>query len=266
LRKRTRSNKELEQDDDFKDKVILLYCHCAAEIDQHHHCVTLMLTAEGKTSDSRTSNPAPAAHSRRLLRRICKSGLLVCALCALALALGFAVFVWHVPAREVALSGEADGIVALTGGASRITDAIELLAAGRGKRLLISGANPSTKSQEISRLNPEFEKVRDRVDFDRSVNTLGNAVEIRKWVEWQGFRSLIVVTSNYHIPRALMEIRHQLPGITLVPFPVVADRQHAGAFWSTTLTVRLMMSEYIKLIFARLRMALNPGAQAREAT
>jgi uncharacterized SAM-binding protein YcdF (DUF218 family) len=229
--------------------------------------VTLMLIRESETSDGRTMRPAPAAHWRRFLRWICKSSLLLCALLALALVLGFAIFVWRVPARELALSRDGDGIVALTGGASRITDAIGLLAAGRGKRLLISGANPATNSHEISRLNPEFGKwVRCCVDFDRSVNTLGNAIEIRKWVERRGFQSLVVVTSNYHMPRAIAEIRHQLPAITLLPFPVVADRQRAGPWWANGVTVRLMVSEYVKLIFARLRMALNADAQTRELT
>jgi uncharacterized SAM-binding protein YcdF (DUF218 family) len=222
---------------------------------------------QGETSDGRTTSLAAAPHSRRLLLRFCKSVLLVCAVPALALVIGFAVFAWRVPAEEVALTRNCDGIVALTGGASRISDAIELLAAGRGKRLLISGANPATNSHEISRLNPEFEKwVRCCVDFDRSVNTLGNAIEIRKWAERRGFHSLIVVTSNYHMPRALAEIRHQIPQAKLLPFPVVADWQRAGPWWSNALTTRLMISEYVKLIFARLRMAINPGAQARELT
>jgi len=81
----------------------------------------------------------------------------------------------------VALDRNTDGIVALTGGASRIADAIELLASGRGKRLLISGAYRATNSKEISRLNPEFERwVRCCVDFDRSLNTLGNAIETKR--------------------------------------------------------------------------------------
>ena len=57
---------------------------------------------------------------------------------------GFVWFVYHVPATEVALNRNADGIVVLTGGASRISDAIELLAAGHGKRLLISGVHRTT--------------------------------------------------------------------------------------------------------------------------
>ena len=66
---------------------------------------------------------------------------------------GFVWFVWHVPAEEVALDRNADGIVVLTGGASRIADAIELLAAGRGKRLLISGVHRATSSAEIARID-----------------------------------------------------------------------------------------------------------------
>jgi uncharacterized SAM-binding protein YcdF (DUF218 family) len=169
-----------------------------------------------------------------------------------------------VPVDEVAVNDEADAIVALTGGASRIADAIELLASGRGKRLLISGANRSTTPHEISRLNPEFERwARCCVDFDRSLNTFGNAVEIRRWVEQRGFRSLIVVTSNYHMPRALAEIGHQLPGVALVPFPVVTERQRAEPWWASGTTARLMISEYVKLIFAHIRMgfsALGPAS------
>ena len=95
---------------------------------------------------------------------------------------GFGWFLWSLPADEIVLARDADGIVVLTGGASRISDAIELLAAGRGKRLLISGANRATTSGEISRLNPEFGRIVSCcVDFDRSLNTLGNAIETRRW-------------------------------------------------------------------------------------
>jgi uncharacterized SAM-binding protein YcdF (DUF218 family) len=221
-----------------------------------------MSTAETNIDDGRMTQPASRAHaSRRLLRRIGRSGLLLGAGTALVLAVGFAWFIWRVPAQEVRLSRDADGIVALTGGASRIADAIELLASGRGQRLLISGANRATNSHEISRLNPEFEKwVRCCVDFDRSVNTLGNAVEIKRWAEHRGFRSLIVVTSNYHMPRALAEIEHQVPEVALLPFPVITERQRAEPWWASSVTARLMFTEYVKLIFARLRMGFTPAA------
>ena len=201
------------------------------------------------------------------LRRLGWSALAFCAAAALSIGLGFIWFVRHVPAEEVSLDRGADGIVALTGGASRITDAIELLASGRGKRLLISGAYRGTNSNEISRLNPEFERwVRCCVDFDRSLNTLGNAVETRRWAESRGFRSLIVVTSNYHMPRALAEIAHQLPEVRLVPFPVVTDRQRAERWWVGWATTRRMVTEYLKFLFTKLRITLDLDAGTRTAS
>jgi len=182
----------------------------------------------------------------------------------LALGLGFAWFIWRLPG-EGALARDADGIVALTGGSSRISDAIELLAAGHGQRLLISGANRSTTSGEISRLNPEFERwVRCCVDFDRSLNTLGNAIETRQWAERRGFRSLIVVTSSYHMPRAMVELAHQLPDATLVPYPVVSDRMRAEPWWTSSTMMKLIFSEYVKYMVARLRIQLTPAPTASE--
>src|SRR5258707_861200 len=200
---------------------------------------------------------------RPLLRRLGWSTLVLCASVVLLVGLGFLWFIRQVPLVEVTLTRDADGIVALTGGASRIADAIELLASGRGKRLLISGANRATNSNEISRLNPEFERWgRCCVDFDRSPNTLGNAVETKRWAESRGFRSLIVVTSNYHMPRALAEIAHQLPDVALVPFAVVTDRQRSDPWWKGGATARLMVTEYVKFVFAKFRMGLNPAGTA----
>jgi uncharacterized SAM-binding protein YcdF (DUF218 family) len=225
-----------------------------------------MPTVEFDTENGAAGMPRSAERSgsSALLRRLGLSALALCAAAALSIGLGFVWFVRHVPAEEVSLNREADGIVALTGGASRITDAIELLASGRGKRLLISGANRATNSNEISRLNPEFERwVRCCVDFDRSLNTLGNAVETRRWAESRGFRSLIVVTSNYHMPRALAEIAHQLPDVTLLPFPVVTDRQRAERWWVGWGTTRRMVTEYVKFVFTKFRITLNPDAGTR---
>jgi uncharacterized SAM-binding protein YcdF (DUF218 family) len=177
-----------------------------------------------------------------------------------ALALGFGWFLWRVPVEEVPLKRNADGIVVLTGGASRLSDAIELLAAGRGQRLLISGAYRGTNQSEIIRLNPEFARLVCCVDFDHSLNTLGNAIETRRWAQMRGFRSLIVVTSSYHMPRALAEIAHQLPDATLVAFPVVSDRLRSEPWWASSNTMRLIVLEYLKYLYAQVRMRVNPGA------
>jgi uncharacterized SAM-binding protein YcdF (DUF218 family) len=170
----------------------------------------------------------------------------------------FLWFVWLVPNEEIVLDAKADGIVVLTGGSSRISDALELLAAKRGQRLLISGVNPTTRQQEIARLMPEYKKIFDCcVDLDReALNTVGNAIETRRWAKDRGFKSLIVVTSNYHIPRAMAELSHQLPDVSLIAFPVVTHRLVEVPPNETT--VRLFFLEYVKYMVALARMRLDP--------
>lgn len=172
---------------------------------------------------------------------------------------GFGWFLWNVPNEEAMLDRGADGIVVLTGGASRTTDGMELLAAGKGKRLLISGAHRTTNQAELMRLLPEHEKIiACCVDVDRAaLNTVGNATGTRQWIKERGFRSLIVVTSNYHMPRAMAELSNQLPGVDLIPFPVITPK---SAGWTQATTARLLVSEYVKYIIAVLRIELNPQA------
>jgi uncharacterized SAM-binding protein YcdF (DUF218 family) len=173
---------------------------------------------------------------------------------------GFFWFLGQIPDREGTFSGNADGIVVLTGAASRIPDAIELLGAGRGRRLLITGVHRDTSAREIARLTPLYEKLfACCVDLDRSaLNTLGNATETRRWVNEKNLHSIIVVTSNWHMPRAMAELEHQLPEITLIPFPVVADRLRNTAWWTDRGSFRLVLSEYLKYAFAVVRMQLDP--------
>jgi uncharacterized SAM-binding protein YcdF (DUF218 family) len=172
---------------------------------------------------------------------------------------GFLWFADHVASKETPLDGIADGIVALTGGPSRISDAIELLASGRGRRLLITGVAPTTGPAELARLVPEGRHwFVCCVDLDYSaVNTIGNAVETRRWALDRGFRSLVIVTSSYHMPRALLEIGHRLPGVTLMPFPVVTEQRHTEPWWSHPAGAKLLVSEYLKYIVALARIRFD---------
>jgi uncharacterized SAM-binding protein YcdF (DUF218 family) len=177
----------------------------------------------------------------------------------IALVLGFFGFIWLLPDQQAAFDQSADGIVVLTGGTSRVADALDLLANGRGKRLLITGVNTGTTTTDIARQTVDYNKwLACCVDLDyAALNTLGNAVQARRWAEAHGFKSLIVVTSAYHMPRALAELAHQLPDATLIPYPVVSDRLRVEPWWSNGATTRLVLSEYLKYLFAKLRMRFD---------
>jgi len=157
-----------------------------------------------------------AVRRRRISSVFSKLVLLV----LVALGLGFFAFLWLLPDEEVVLDRNADGIVVLTGGTSRVADALELLAAGRGKRLLISGVNPGTTTADIARQTAGYDKLlRCCVDLDYSaINTLGNAVETRRWAIERGFHSLVIVTSAYHMPRAIGVFRRA--GFPVEAYPV----------------------------------------------
>src|ERR1700710_2699888 len=171
---------------------------------------------------------------------------------------GFVGFLSQLRAIEVNPSSKADGIVVLTGGSSRVSDAMGLLAGGRGKRLLISGVHPTNAASDISRSLPDNQSLLSCcVDLDRSaVNTRSNAAETRRWARERGFKSLIVVTSNYHMPRAIVELSHAMPDVELIPFSVIGDKWRDEPWWTSGATLRLLLSEYAKYVAAEVRVRL----------
>ena len=173
-------------------------------------------------------------------------------------AVGFVAFLSQLRGVEIKPARNADGIVVLTGGSSRVSDAMELLAAGYGKRLLISGVHPTNAVSDISRSLPDNHALLGCcVDLDRSaVNTRSNAAETRRWARERGFTSLIVVTSNYHMPRAILELSHAMPDVTLIPFAVIGDRWRDEPWWTSGTTLRLLLSEYAKYVAAEMRVRL----------
>ena len=157
----------------------------------------------------------------------------------------------------------ADAIVVLTGGEERLADALGLLERGMGRRLLVSGVNPQTSRAALAGRQPGAAALfACCVDLDRdATDTIGNAAETAEWVAEQRFGSLVVVTSAYHVPRAMAELGRAMPGVDLVAWPVWTDSLPLGRWWQKPHTVKLLATEYAKHLVAGSR-HLVPGGDA----
>lgn len=203
----------------------------------------------------------PSAFARRM-RRLRALAVMASALGLTSAGLffgGFLVFADGI-ARGRAPDGiVADGIVVLTGGADRIAGAVDLLTRGSARRLLISGVHPDTSARQIGRLVDAGPSLFDCcVDLDRrAANTIGNAAEAAKWARQNGFGSVIVVTSAYHMPRSMAELRSAMPEMTLIPYPVARSELDLDRWYTSGETVSLLLEEYMKYMATRARLALT---------
>lgn len=150
---------------------------------------------------------------------------------------------------------KADAIVVVTGESSRIGDAINLLARGKGKRLLISGVNTTTSKNDLRRMFSGHDKFfACCVDLDhQALNTRGNAAYSAQWISRHNFKSLILVTSTYHMPRALAEFSNSMPGVKLRGAAARVKNIHFDRWWAHPATAKLLAIEYAKYLLALLR-------------
>lgn len=200
----------------------------------------------------------------RLLRAVLMAAASLLGVGGLILAGGYVWFALSLARVEPNLPMKAEGVVALTGGSDRVIDAAELLARGQARRLLITGVNRATRSSVLARLLPVSRDLFDCcVDLGyEALDTFGNARETRQWARVHHIaRSLIVVTSNYHMPRALAELSAALPEVTLYPFPVVSEHVNVADWASDPAVIRLVGGEYLKYIGALLRIALREDGE-----
>ena len=176
---------------------------------------------------------------------------------------GFAWFVSSIT-RFPGSPPHADGIVALTGGADRVQTALEMLAAGRADRLLVSGIGGGAELRDLARRSGiDSRPLAERVTLGRgATSTRGNAQETAAWAREKSVRSLTVVTASYHMPRALLEIGRAMPGVTLYAAPVLPPGLRGANSLTSWVALRLLSEEYSKLLAAELGLTLlehNPG-------
>ena len=171
----------------------------------------------------------------------------------LAWGIGFVSFMSSVT-QIAQVPVQADGIVALTGGADRIETAFHLLAEKRAKLLLVSGMGGRADLAELAhRAGVDPGLLTGQVTLGRkAASTRGNAMETASWARENGLHSLLVVTAGYHMPRALTELSRAMPDVALYPVPVVSSAMQASAGVRDPKLLRLMAEEYSKWLLARL--------------
>lgn len=199
-----------------------------------------------------------SARGRRRAWRLAVAGLFAA---GLAFAAGFVSFVSAILAAETAgPPPAADAVVVLTGGAGRVVEGLDLLAAGRARMLFVSGVD---RGVDVAALLAVAQ--RDPAGIaccialgHGATDTAGNAVETARWMAAQGFASLILVTTDWHMPRSLIEFRRAMPRATIVPRPVPSPTVHVEDWWLWPGSARLLAGEYVKVLAALVRARLSP--------
>lgn len=169
---------------------------------------------------------------------------------------GLAAFITTLPAPSSETPSGTDGVIVYTGGGgARILAGMSLFASGSGKRLLISGVNPTVTRANIEDLwtgPPElFECCVDLGLEARS--TLGNAGEAAKWVDEHQTNNIVLVTSDYHMPRAMAATRARLPGKTITPYVVASGYLDENGRPLSRNAWEKLAGEYTKFLLAKVK-------------
>ena len=159
------------------------------------------------------------------------------------------------PSEIAELEAPADrGMIILTGGGGqRISEGLALFEEGIASRAFISGVHPQTTKDDIASWAPArlLDCCVDLGPLARS--TAGNARESRVWIERHQFNSVLLVTSDFHVPRATAELRAVVPGLEIIPIPVASVFAPETGWMGRPSSWRLLAGEYLKYLFVRLR-------------
>jgi uncharacterized SAM-binding protein YcdF (DUF218 family) len=171
---------------------------------------------------------------------------------------GFIVFTASIYfMSEPKMSDSIDGAIVLTGGSNRVGKGLDLLAEKKISNLLVSGVHKDVDIRDIMKLWGKKDGIPPCcITLGREAgNTIGNAREARKWIEFNEIKAVYLITANYHIPRAMLEFNHKIPNIKIVPFPVKPENFdiRKPVFWRTDFI------EYHKLLMTLFRIVVFPS-------
>ena len=144
-------------------------------------------------------------------------------------------------------------LVVLTGGTNRIKQTLDVffIKFSRKHRLLISGAGKGFNKSIVSKLLSKHKEPDQIINCcinieNTSVDTRTNALETRKWINKHKIKSFALITSNYHMPRALVEFKKISKGIVIIPYVLEANNNEGISKY------KIFIVEYLKFLIARI--------------
>ncbi|AIT79888.1 YdcF family protein [Novosphingobium pentaromativorans] len=143
-------------------------------------------------------------------------------------------FLWFAIALPQPLDGtKTDAIIVLTGSAGRIEHALDVLKEGEASRLLVSGVDREVKPREFAAQFGVSDKLLEcciTLGYN-AYDTRSNAIEAAQWVSEHKSKSVRLVTADWHMRRAMLEISREMPaGVELKP-DAVSSRPSLGALF-----------------------------------
>lgn len=160
---------------------------------------------------------------------------------------------------------KADAVVVLAGGKGRVDEGVRLYRQRKGNWLLFIGVDPSVRMSDLYR--PQFgDPSSDRVVLEKaSRNTLENAIFGRDVIMRRNIRSILLITSRYHMKRASILFRNALPkDVAIYAYPV-DSKNLKESWWNHGGSFHLLFSEFYKYCMFRAFFTLAPG-ELREGT
>jgi uncharacterized SAM-binding protein YcdF (DUF218 family) len=196
-----------------------------------------------------------------MIRKFFSSLFFLTFLAGTAWLIGFIWFIAQVPSPSLTKSAnpKTDIGVVLTGSNGRITHGLLMLHEQKFKNLLITGVNPNIPKSKFFKTDTKssssklFQLYRNRITLGRDArSTRGNALEVKKYLG--AFRtpvkSITVITSNYHMPRGLHELKRELPAsIKLMSEPAFTPEFPVN-WWQELNPTLLLISEYHKTLIS----------------
>ena len=154
-------------------------------------------------------------------------------------------------------SSHTEALVVLTGGRNRIHVAGKLYNRNLADYIFISGVNKNVSLEHIEQRNGINFANKEKVHLGQeAMDTIGNAKESVEWIKKHQINSVRLVTSNYHIPRSLLEFKSLLPDLQIIVYPVYSEKVRKK-WWRNWGTFVLIATEYNKYLWVLMREKVN---------